>query len=80
MAVFSILTSLSNTVYVFLNFKEEVMRLRTKNTEPQQCSHLADLQSKFDAAIRNGNSFSQVKRIYVKIKRLKNYINSINVE
>jgi hypothetical protein len=56
------------------------MRLRTKNTEPQQCSHLADLQSKFDAAIRNGNSFSQVKRIYVKIKRLKNYINSINVE
>ena len=41
---------------------------------------LAELKAMFDAAIRKGNSFRDVKRIYVRMKHLKRYLKSINVE
>jgi hypothetical protein len=45
-----------------------------------QCVQLSELRMKFDNAIRNGSSFRDAKKIYMRIKILKKYINSINVE
>ena len=56
------------------------MRLRARKNLHLQCDQLNDLKVKFDAAIRNGGSFSDVKKIYLRIKGLKQYLNSINVE
>lgn len=57
------------------------MRAREKNQNHDlQCLRLNELRTKFDSAIRSGGSFRDVKKIYMRIKDLKNYINSINVE
>ena len=56
------------------------MRLKDRKINEPQCLHLAELKAMFDVAIRNGNSFRDVKRIYVRMKHLKRYLKSINVE
>lgn len=56
------------------------MRLRAKKEPHVQCVQLTQLKSKFDSAIRNGSSFSDVKKIYLRIKDLKQYLRSTNVE
>ena len=56
------------------------MRLKDRKINEPQCLHLAELKAMFDAAIRKGNSFRDVKRIYVRMKHLKRYLKSINVE
>jgi hypothetical protein len=43
-------------------------------------ARLTELRSKFDEAIRKGDSFQDVKKIYLRIKDLKRYLNSVNVE
>jgi hypothetical protein len=56
------------------------MRLGVKKTKDLQCIQLTELKTKFDAAIRNGKSFRDVKEIYLRIKNLRQYLNSFNVE
>lgn len=56
------------------------MRIKARKNLHLHCSQLTDLKSKLDAAIRNGGSFSDVKKIYMRIKTLKQYLNSMNVE
>lgn len=56
------------------------MRLRTRKNAHLHCVQLTQLKTKFDSAIRNGSSFSDVKKIYLRIKDLKKYLNSMNVE
>ena len=70
-----------NASELLLTVKPHAMGSRVKNqNDDHQCPRLVELRIKFDTAIRNGRSFRDVKKIYLRIKDLKNYINSINVE
>jgi hypothetical protein len=63
-----------------LSLKQHAMIINPKRDDKIQLNLLVELQNTYDKAIRQGEPFREVKRIYTRIKDLKRFLNSTNIE